>query len=113
MDSSRPGSFPGFLKGTNAHFKASAKGAPKMNPRASKPAGVVSVSDIVLEMRFARSEICRISIEVSKLAEAWLYMNADPNNIAHLLWHQCLFLCTDPRSHQCCTERPERGRIMS
>ena len=33
-----PGSFPGFLKGTKAHFNASARGAPKIKPRASKPA---------------------------------------------------------------------------
>lgn len=34
-----PGSFPGFLKGTKAHFNASARGAAKIKPRASKPAG--------------------------------------------------------------------------
>lgn len=33
-----PGSFPGLRKGTNAQLSARAKGAPKIRPRASKPA---------------------------------------------------------------------------
>ena len=33
-----PGSFPGFRRGTKAAPRARAKGAPKISPRASKPA---------------------------------------------------------------------------
>ena len=32
-----PGSFPGFLRGTNGTFNAKANGAPKINPLASNP----------------------------------------------------------------------------
>lgn len=34
-----PGSLPGLRRGTNAHPSAKARGAPKMRPRASNPAG--------------------------------------------------------------------------
>lgn len=34
----QPGSLPGFLRGTKAHFKRRANGAPKISPRASNPA---------------------------------------------------------------------------
>ncbi len=32
-----PGSFPGFLSGTNGMFRAKANGAPNISPRASNP----------------------------------------------------------------------------
>lgn len=42
-----PGSFPGFLKGTNLAPIANAMGGPKMNPRASTPARTIESSPTI------------------------------------------------------------------
>ena len=48
-----PGSFFGFLSGTNAQFRRSARGAPKIRPLASKPATTVTPLSLYLSYKMS------------------------------------------------------------